>query len=57
MQGDERGGQGEERYDPYEDDRRAPPKRKGNGSGRRGAGGMGGFDVTNTITKGNKSEL
>ncbi|CAM9357398.1 unnamed protein product [Scytosiphon promiscuus] len=42
------------RYDPYEDDHRGPPKRKGVGSGRRGAGGMGGFDLTTTITKGNK---
>lgn len=31
-----------------------PSKR---GRDRRGAGGAGGFDLTGTITKGNKSEL
>lgn len=42
------GGGGGRRYDPY-DDRRAP--RRG-----RGSGGGGGFDLTGTITNGNKSE-
>lgn len=55
-QGDDRGGRGRGRYDdPYEDTgNRGPPSKRG--GVRRGASGAGGFDLTGTITKGNKSE-
>lgn len=52
VQGDNRGGRGE-RYDPYEE-RRGSSKRGGRGKSK---GGAGGFDLTGTITNGNKSEL
>lgn len=47
------GGRGRDggRYDRYEDDRGAPSKRGGKGAS------LAGFDLTGTITNGNKSEL
>ncbi|CAN0200101.1 unnamed protein product [Ectocarpus sp. 4 AP-2014] len=47
--GDDRGGRGD-RYDPYEE-RRGSSKTGGRGRGKSGAGG---FDLTGTITNGNK---
>lgn len=52
IQGDDRGGRGD-RYDPYEE-RRGSSKSGGRGRGKSGAGG---FDLTGTITNGNKSEF
>lgn len=49
IQRDDRGG---DRYDPYEE-RRGSSKRGGRGRGKSGAGG---FDLTGTISNGNKSE-
>lgn len=52
-QDEDRGGRGGRYEDDARGNRGAPSRRRGLGNARRGAGG---FDLTGTITKGNKSE-